>query len=169
MWYLLIPAAAVVGAWLYGAHKVATKAPPLQHDPEPNAKLPTSGLPGTGTVDGKGTGLIDVPPNVAIAAQQAANLLQQQPKGSTSVGLPTAAPGVNPITAANLEAAVKQAALQMQQDNAPTSPTVVQQAALAAEALKMQAITALNTPEADRTPEQSALLLQLGALPVFAS
>jgi hypothetical protein len=32
MFYLLIPAAVILGAWLYGADKVLKKSPPLPHD-----------------------------------------------------------------------------------------------------------------------------------------
>ncbi len=42
MWYLLIPAAVVVGGWLFGARLVLSKAPPLKHDPEPPTPFPGS-------------------------------------------------------------------------------------------------------------------------------
>ena len=55
MWLLLIPAAIIIGSWFYGASKVST--PPLAHDPE--QPIP---LPGTGTVDGHGTGVVGPQP-----------------------------------------------------------------------------------------------------------
>ncbi len=39
MWILIIPAIAIIGAWAYGAQKVATKAPPIPQDPEPPVNL----------------------------------------------------------------------------------------------------------------------------------
>jgi len=39
MWILIIPAAAIVGAWIFGATLVAKKAPPIVHDEEKTKDL----------------------------------------------------------------------------------------------------------------------------------
>ena len=46
--------------------------------------------------------------------------------------------------------------------------STVATATKAAEAVRIQIINALNTPEGDRTPEQLALLSSVAALPVLA-
>jgi hypothetical protein len=148
MWILLLPAAAIVAGWLYGAHKVAAKAPPLAHDKEPkidlsaaaaSAAVQIAAQKGTGllpstTVDGHGTGVLEPDLIAAAAATEAAK-------------------------AAAAQAAASQAATIVAERKAPA--TVADQAATAAEVIRLQTIDALNTPEGDRTPEQLALLLAI--------
>jgi hypothetical protein len=55
MWVLLIPAAVIIGAWAWGASKVASNAPPLPTNPPGTPIAPT---PKPITVDGHGTGVI---------------------------------------------------------------------------------------------------------------
>jgi len=56
MWVLLIPAAVIVGAWIYGASKVGTPSP----DGKPNAPPvnPISNNGATPVIDGHGTGVL---------------------------------------------------------------------------------------------------------------
>lgn len=42
MWWLLIPLVGIVGAWVYGAQKVVSNAPPIPTDPVPPLQIPKS-------------------------------------------------------------------------------------------------------------------------------
>ena len=97
-------------------------------------------VPGLGTIDGHGTGVVagvPVPPVAGLDPN-------------------------DPNAAAILAAATK-AAQQIQQQQDPNATTAA--AAAAAESIKQQLIAAMNTPATDRTPEQLALLGGLASLP----
>jgi hypothetical protein len=154
MWTLLVIPVAAAAAYFYGKQKQENAAPvPL---PKKDTAFPTvvptvmpPGAAGTGTVDGHGTGLLLGTPVAGVPANPI-----------------DVAQAVQDAKVAQLQAQAAASAAKLAQAQNPEAATVA--AAQAAEILKSEMITALNTPEGDRTPEQTALLLGLGSLPTLA-
>lgn len=158
MWaFLLIPAAALAG-YLYTQRQPAVSVPPK--DAKPPAPSPNT------KVDGHGTGLI-IPPVAGVPAPPAGlpipgAVLPTLPGTGKVDGHGT---GLLPDLAhrAEMERAANEAAARIAALQAPGAN--VASAAAAAEAVRIQIITALNTAEGDRTPEQLALLASISSLP----
>ena len=159
MWLIVLPIAAAAGALLY-----------KQTHPKP-AATPTPAAP-------------PVPQDpIAVAAAKAAALATgnafEFPDAQGKFTLPGATPTVDghgtgvlfttTDKATQEQEAAKAAAELVAKQNQPSASSPEGTAAgLAAEAMKNQIITALNTPQTDRTPEQLALLNSVSALPEFA-
>lgn len=157
MWILLLPAAVVVAS-LVSKAKTGSFNPAELLVQQPAAPIVTPGAqPGLGTVDGHGTGVLQGP----VAG------VPVPPAGPPAVlNLPTApTKGIDPNdpNAAAILAAATLAAQQIARERDPAAST--QAAADAAEVVKQQIIAAMNTPAADRSPEELALLSGLSSLP----
>ncbi len=161
MWALLLIPAAALGGYLYSQrHPSATAS----KDAAPPA-------PGTGTVDGHGTGVLTgpvagVPVPPGGTAVPGLGTVDGHGTGSLD-GDSIAAAAAAALAAQNLasqKAAADAAARIAQQQNPGAAGAA---AGAAAEAVRIQLITALNTPETDRTPEQLALLDSLASLPTL--
>ncbi len=169
MWALLLIPAAALGGYLYS-----------QRNPSPSASKDAKPLPGTGTVDGHGTGVLTGPvagvpapptgpavPGLGLGLPGTGNV---DGHGTGSIDLaPNALDAAAAAQKVMNEIAAKQAAAlaaqQIAQQQGPGGDVAA--AAQAAEAIRIQIINALNTPEGDRTPEQLALLSSVAGLPVL--
>jgi len=165
MWLLLVPLAGLLGYLVYDkTHKASLPDAKKDAPVTPPSVITPGKVPGTGTIDGHGTGVLEpgaaMPPLASIPG----------------TGILGPIPQPDPIAAAAAAAKVAQQKAQEQAAAAAAAQIAAQQnpnatvaqAALAAETLKLQMIDALNTPAGDRTPEQLALLSGLASLPVLS-
>lgn len=185
MWILLIPAAAIIGAWIYGASKVSKDNIPISQLPESiSANTPivvgdfiVVGKPGTEALmivnslsvpgdDSKAFLLASFPNLPALGPQPVSrNIVRkattQDITRLTNRTIPLLPSGVSPaaVQAAQLESATQQ--------NPSPGPQTIASVQQQAERARMDAINKL-VPEST-TPEALAALLALASLPSVGS
>jgi len=168
MWALILLPVAAFAA--YEAYKYGSQHPAAAIPPGPAKDAPAPGTPAATTAASTVPAATD---NIASAAQAAATAVQQ----TVPVGLGTVdghGTGVlqdpsGPVAGVPLDpqlaAFAQQAAQQIAAQQNPGASTA--QTAAAAEVLRQQIIAAMNTPQADRTPEEAALLSGVASLPTL--